>query len=99
MERKEYNGWTNYETWLIKLWMDNDEGSYNYWKERTEGLTGKGRTYDLAESLKAFHEEMVEEALGNLENGFIVDLLNGAMGEVNWFEIAEHLVEENKVNA
>jgi len=26
MTTKEYNGWTNYETWLVKLWIDNDEG-------------------------------------------------------------------------
>ena len=23
-----YNGWTNYETWNVALWMDNDEISY-----------------------------------------------------------------------
>ena len=25
-----YNGWTNYETWNVALWMDNDETSYTY---------------------------------------------------------------------
>ena len=25
-----YNGWTNYETWNVALWMDNDETSYQY---------------------------------------------------------------------
>ena len=30
-----YNGWTNYETWAVKLWIDNDEGTYTYWRERT----------------------------------------------------------------
>jgi hypothetical protein len=34
MNEKTYNGWTNYETWLVKLWIDNDEGSYHYWTER-----------------------------------------------------------------
>jgi len=24
------NGWTNYETWNVALWMDNDETSYTY---------------------------------------------------------------------
>jgi len=26
-----YNGWTNYETRTVKLWMDNEESSYRYW--------------------------------------------------------------------
>ena len=25
----EYNGWTNYETWNVALWIQNDEGFYN----------------------------------------------------------------------
>ena len=24
-----YNGWENYETWNVALWMQNDEGLYN----------------------------------------------------------------------
>ena len=23
-----YNGWTNYETWNVALWIDNERGTY-----------------------------------------------------------------------
>ena len=94
----EYNGWTNYETWLVKLWMDNEEGSYLYWQEQARCVVVLGDAaihraesdaYELAMSLKDHHEEAVEELAAE---GFISDLLNAAMSEVNWQEIATSLI-------
>ena len=30
---QEYNGWTNYETWNVALWLQNDEGLYHLAQE------------------------------------------------------------------
>ena len=31
-QERGYNGWTNYETWAVALWIGNEPGSYEYWE-------------------------------------------------------------------
>lgn len=101
---RKYNGWTNYETWNVKLWMDNDEGSYHFWKEATldaldegyDGMTRHESVKDaararLADQLKEHHEE----AAPDLGASCYADLLGAALSEVNWCEIAESLIDDN----
>ena len=102
MTTKTYNGWTNYETWAVALWLDNDEQSQGYWRDMareclesakdkpSEVLTvAEDAAYMLADRLKDDHEEALPEV-----TGFASDLLNAAMSEVNWQEIAKGFVSE-----
>ena len=49
-DEKGYNGWTNYETWCVNLWLDNDEGTQNMvreWaRECYEDAVTAGPTYE-----------------------------------------------------
>ena len=89
----EYNGWTNYETWVVKLWMDNDQGTYDYFREIVTLLPdvrpGVAKLTALVDWLKEHHEEQVPDL-----EGFAADLLNAAMSEVNWHEIAASLIDD-----
>jgi hypothetical protein len=94
-----YNGWTNYETWCVGLWMDNEEGSHAFFREQArefyDDCTAKpgipreevasGR---FAEYLKEHYDENIPEM-----PGVYGDLLGGALSEVNWREIAQHYVD------
>ena len=91
MTNKEYNGWYNYETWAVALWLDNEQGSQDYWLEVAEDYRKRridNAKYAMAECLKQAHEEALPEV-----SGFAADLLGAAMSEVNWDEIAKHYIE------
>lgn len=96
MTNREYNGWTNYETWLVKLWQDNDQGEQSYWQDLAEEIANEyepdERVRRMADAMKDQYEERAGE-LANVQD-FWADLLGGALSEVNWFEIAEHWIDD-----
>lgn len=101
MTKKEYNGWTNYETWAVNLWLENEEPSYRYWTAmarscaRQHSTKHDKSTYSeaalaLANAIKDHHEEKAPE---QLHGTVFADLLTGALAEVNWREIAESWID------
>jgi hypothetical protein len=79
-----YNGWKNKETWLVRLWlgdmltMDQEAGNEI-----------------SADYIKQMVDEMASALLdGPDANGFMTDLLNCALGEIDYEELAEHYEED-----
>ena len=83
---EEYNGWTNHSTWLVHLWITNEEGSYHHWREQAAEMDPD----TLALALREAHEEEADE----VPQGWRKDAVLGVVSEVNWREIAEHFTEE-----
>lgn len=96
MDAKSYNGWSNYETWVTALWIDNEEGSQAWAHELAVECKGnQHERYDLAEGLKA----ELYDAMPDLGATLWADLLNAAWSEVDWYEIADNYlagVEESE---
>jgi hypothetical protein len=81
MTDEKYNGFTNYETWAVNLWIMNDEGLYQYWEEETQDAPD---VTTLADTLNEWLKDNnpVDTA------GLYSDLLNSAISSVNCHEIA-----------
>lgn len=98
-----YNGWSNYETWAAKLWIDNEEPSYLYWREAaaqafaSATACGVLTRVDVAanalrERLKEEHEERIPESV----EGFYSDMLQAALDSIDWYEIARSLLDDRE---
>jgi len=77
----EYNGWTNYATWRVRL-------------EMFDGYDGASDNdldaYDLGQSLR----EMALETVAEQASGLALHYAEAFLSDVNWFEIAEHMIED-----
>ena len=94
MTNQEYNGWTNWETWNFKLWLDNSEDSYKaiiYLAEEVE--ESEEGPFTLSKELESLANDLCEESV-RFESGFFADVCNSAIRKVNFYEIAEAYLEE-----
>ena len=89
--------------------MDNDQGSQEYWQEVAQDCFDTATTgdcftreeqaaLDLADRLKQeLDTDMHDRGVPEL-SGFYADLLNAALSEVNWHEIAKSFIEDLESN-
>jgi hypothetical protein len=81
MSDNTYNGWTNWETWQVLLWADNEQSLHREvckFVRRAAPLAA----FDL--ECKTFFHSMFPEGTPDMDGAH-------EMNNVNWTEIAEHL--------
>ena len=81
----DYNGYTNYQTWNVALWIDNDQGLHEMCQEWDD-------TYDLSNWLREYFTDEVNP-LADQANVY-TDLLGHALAAVDWHEVAEAVTAE-----
>ena len=106
-EDKTYNGWKNYETWCVNLWISNEEPLYREALAKAEyavtyadghpnvsaGIwtTEQTERFVLADDLKDWVSDELSPDLGA---SMASDLYRAALSEVDWEEIADSWLEQ-----
>ena len=104
---EKHNGWTNYETFIVYTWMNNTPEfqrffmsmwgeSYEQAKEQPYFTKEEEAVIIMAENLKSYFEDWMYDTCDDIP-GVFKDLLNGALSDVDWHEIAQHSTEWSEV--
>lgn len=86
MDEKRYNGWKNYFTWAVNLWLTNEEGTYNYINELAKQAKREGNP---AGALADMIKDVLTDNAPELPASVYSDLLGAALERVDYYEIAE----------
>lgn len=93
-----YNGYANYPTWAVNLWIDNDQGLQEYFAEQAQAALDDNEgdkdaaKYDLADDIHTYMDDLIEEFTPGIFTGMTGDLFGFAYGFVDWQEIAENML-------
>lgn len=70
-----YNGWKNYETWNVALWLGNDYGLYQFMQDWKRAHP-KGKYRDMAEELIVDHGRATPDGVRWLDSRLSYTELN-----------------------
>ena len=92
---EKYQGWTNYETWCINLWLSNEQSTAEYWTERATNTLEEndGNAKDARWELSKEIKDDIENGNPITDASLYSDLLTMAIGRANFYEIAENYIE------
>jgi len=93
-DSNKYNGWTNYESWLLKLNLDNDHSLYLMCQEYFEDVDLDTTTiYEVGQSFKEYLEELFF-----IEEHSIIKICDTwtwrDWAEINFYEIIQAFIDE-----
>ena len=81
--KSTYNGWSNRETWMVNLWLTNEECYYHQLQEILRDYEG----HEQAEELEHACRFIVER---HDDTGLRSDLITAVLSRVNWQEIVDN---------
>ena len=97
MSPERYNGFANYETWAVNLWLTNDHPAYSEFRELAENYSSE-ESYEFGQEIKKRveqgTEDILEQLTGSAFAGMISDIFHANLTLVDWDEIAQGFQED-----
>jgi hypothetical protein len=88
--------WANFATWKMRMWMANEVESAIGWQEVIDGLRQNdelsGDERKLCKALACELQSEAEAFISSYSRTLAFELLEAALAEVNWLELAEELL-------
>ncbi|WP_437203407.1 DUF6573 family protein [Planctomicrobium sp. SH664] len=94
MDKKEQSE-QNRETWLVKVWIDNDQGMYLYWRDRTAQFLRSEPSDQARKQLADALEEWFEDLAPEIPASAFSDLMTTATSRIDWYSIADELIVDS----
>jgi len=89
----ESHGWKNNETRFMNLWIDNDQGLYEMFREDAQMHIGQYTVTEAKRALADQMEEYMEESMPDLGATVWADFLGASFRKVDWREIASAYID------
>lgn len=100
---KEYNGWTNWETWNIMLWTNEVDGVYDALVDIAKDMMETEEDdvtleMDLKDRVEQYITDIFfDEFLSGDTAGPIGDaVIVGYLQSIDWYSIASHVLKDAK---
>ena len=95
MSDETYNGWKNYPTWAVALWLNNDQGLQEAAYELVrDNNTGEWPRASVADAFKQWVADDLCTFHGYGDATMASDLLGYALDSVDWFEVADAFIAD-----
>jgi len=106
-----YDGWCNYETWAVHLWLTDHQSSYAYCRDLAQKCVEAAPTcrqvrekiWSEMDAPRFLFADSLKDQIGQLnplanKPSLFSDLLNSAIQEVDWHEIADAFLNEMQID-
>lgn len=99
--KTDYNGHKNYETFVVNLWLGNDQESYKYWNEQAIEIYTKANATTYFSKEEEAYKSFSDVLSTFLEDNnplagkcdLYSDLISSAIKEIDTYEIAKAWID------